>query len=468
MNLRPERARLALASALLTPLAPALWLYTIYRSRVLKKSPASTRGMWGHLPPSARLALRSRPTAPVIWMHAVSVGEVMAARVVARALRQVLAQRQVSARLFLSVTTDTGMETARAALKSGEVDAVGFYPIDAPAAVKRALNAVRPSVFVTLETELWPLFLSACRARGVRTLLANGRVSDRLARDGARLGFLFGPMLRGFSALLMRSPFDRARMKSLAGSQAQIFVAGDVKLDAVEPGSGQVEAAEAEAACWKQQLGVAPEQLLWAAGSTHPGEEELLARVYKQLKAEFPALRLLLAPRHTERAGEVLALLRGLGLAAVLRSESNSGERQDAVIVLDSVGELAQIYGCSAVAFVGGSLIERGGHNLLEPVLRGVPVAFGPHVANFRVAAALAQEHGLGRMVHDEGELSQALASWLHERQGTQREAARAEFAARVEVALRPHRGASRRVARAIVQALLGEEIEVDEAASST
>lgn len=460
MNQRSQRARLLLARAVLAPLAPALWLYTLYRRHVLHKSAASVRGMWGHVPASVRRALRGQPKAPVVWMHAVSVGEVMAARVVARALRQVLAERGQSARLFLSLTTDTGMDAARAALENGEVDAVGFYPIEAPTAVRRALNQVRPSVFVTLETELWPLFLSECRARGVRTLLVNGRVSDRLQRDGRKLGWLFAPMLAGFDALLMRSPFDAQRMRQLAGPSARILPIGDVKLDASEPGRGDA----GEAALWKQVLGVAPEQSLWAAGSTHPGEEEIVARVYKSLRAEFPRLRLLLAPRHIERAPQVLALLSQAGLPSALRSQicgaSTSGIAQDAVIVLDSVGELAQIYGASEVSFVGGSMIERGGHNLLEPVLRGVPVAFGPHVANFRVAAALAEEHGLGRMVRSEDELREALSAWLRERGGEHSQAARAEFARQVEAALRPHRGAARRAAQAIAQALAGQRID--------
>lgn len=453
--------RLLVLRALITPLSPALWAYTLYRRHVGRKSLASVRGMWGHISASTRRALRSQPRQPVIWMHAVSVGEVMAARVVARALRQVLAEQKLGAKLFLSLTTDTGMEAARAALRNGEVDAIGFYPIDAPTAVRRALNQVRPAVFVTLETELWPLFLAECRARGVRTLLANGRVSDRLQRDGKKLGWLFGPMLSGFDALLMRSEFDAQRMRELAGTGARILAVGDVKLDAAEPGQG-----DALSLLWKQALGIAPEQLLWVAGSTHPGEEEIVARVFKSLREEFPRGRLLIAPRHIERAPEVMSLLRQAGLPAVLRSQisaaSTCGE-DEAVIVLDSVGELAQIYEASEVAFVGGSLIERGGHNMLEPVLRGVPVAFGPHVANFRVAAALAQEHDLGRLVHGEDELRAVLSGWLRERQGGNREASRALFARRVEAALKPHRGASRRVAEAIVQAALQQEVAVGE-----
>jgi 3-deoxy-D-manno-octulosonic-acid transferase len=447
--------RLSLARAALLPLSPALWLYTIYRRRVLKKSAASTRGMWGNLPPAARRALRAKPAAPVVWIHAVSVGEVMAARVVARALRQVLEEQDTPARLFLSLTTDTGMDAARAALAAGEVDALGFYPIDAPTAVRRALGFVRPRVFVALETELWPLFLSECRARGVRTILVNGRVSDRLQRDGARLKFLFAPMLRGFDALLMRSPFDAERMQALAPG-ARIFKAGDVKLDAATPG----HAAPGEAARWKQTLGIAPEESLWVAGSTHPGEEEIIARAYSSLKAEFPHLRLLIAPRHIERAGEVLATLQRANLPAALRSQTPASTC-DAVIVLDTVGELAQIYAAAEVAFVGGSLIERGGHNMLEPVLRGVPVAYGPHIANFRVAAALVAEQNLGRQIGGEDELRQALASWLRERSGAGAEAARDEFAQRAATALEPHRGASRRVALAIAQAVRGEDVQL-------
>lgn len=468
MNLRSARSRLFLARALVTPLAPALWLYTLYRRYALRKSAASVRGMWGHASPATRRVLNRKPRQPIIWVHAVSVGEVMAARVVARALRQVLAEREVDALLFLSLTTDTGMEAARAALQSGEVDAVGFYPIDAPTAVRRALNQVRPHVFVSLETELWPLFLAECRARGVRTVLANGRVSDRLLRDGARLRRLFAPMLQGFDALLMRSPFDATRMRELAGAGAKIVAAGDVKLDAVQAGRSGIR----ESQRWRQVLGVAPGQLLWAAGSTHPGEEEAVARVYKSLRAEFPSLRLLLAPRHIERAGEVVALLRAAGLPAILRSQLGALEvaastcdgsgaaAQDAVIVLDSVGELSQIYAACEVSFVGGSLVERGGHNILEPVLRGVPVAFGPHVANFRVAAILAEQGGLGRMVAGEDELRFTLSAWLSERDGSGRQAALEEFARRAEQALAPHRGASQRVAQAIVQAALGEKIE--------
>lgn len=461
---RSAHLRLLALRALITPLSPALWAYTLYRRHIGRKSRASTRGMWGHVPAATRRSLRSdsrQPRQPVIWMHAVSVGEVMAARVVARALQQVLAERKMGARVFLSLTTDTGMEAARAALASGEVNAIGFYPIDAPAAVRRALNQIRPDVFVTLETELWPLFLAECRARGVRTLLANGRVSDRLQRDGQRLLWLFAPMLAGFDALLMRSEFDAARIRELAGPGARVLVAGDVKLDAAEAGGGDERALH-----WKQVLGIAPEQALWVAGSTHPGEEEIVARVFKSLRGEFPRLSLLLAPRHIERAGDVMALLREAGLPAILRSQisaaSTCGE-EDAVIVLDSVGELAQIYHASEVAFVGGSLIERGGHNMLEPVLHGAPVAFGPHVANFRVTAALAQESDLGRMVHGEDELRAVLSNWLRKGAGDKREASRAHFAQRVQEALGPHRGASRRVAEAIAQAALGQKVEVGE-----
>jgi 3-deoxy-D-manno-octulosonic-acid transferase len=455
-------------AALAAPLAPALWGYTQYRRRVQKKSAASVRGMWGHVPPASRRALHApagsqkhENRAPVLWIHAVSVGEVAAARVLARALRQVLAEREQAARVFLSVTTDTGMEAARGALAAGEADAVGFYPLDTPHAVRRALAAVRPRVFCSIETELWPLFLSHARACGVRLFLANGRVSDRLARDGARFGWFFRRVLGVFDALLMRSQADAERVRILAGPGANIIVAGDVKLDAVSQSD-----TEPSRARWREVLGLGAGELLWVAGSTHAGEEEAALGAHQYLRGEFPTLRLLLAPRHIERVPQVLALARAAGVPAVLRSHLGTvGCEAGGVIVLDTVGELAEAYGAGDAAFVGGSLIERGGHNVLEPVLRGAPVAFGPHTANFRAAVALVAEHSLGALVQDEAELGAAVAGWL--REATLSDSARAEFAARVGEAMRPHQGASRRVAQVLADALAsGSSAVLSEAAA--
>ena len=433
-------------NALLAPFLPALWGYTQWRREVRGKSAASTRGMWGHIPRSTVRDLRPDDmdkNTPVIWMHAVSVGEAMAARIVARALRN----EMPNARLGLSVTTDTGMETARAGQKAGDFDAVWFYPIDAPVAVRRALNQIRPQVFLTLETELWPNFLAECQARGIQTFLVNGRVSDRLLSSAPRLRRFYRWMLGNFDALLMRSPEDAARLKTAFGRVANVQVAGDVKLDAAPE-----SCAEDERKHWRQTLKVEENARLWVAGSTHDGEELIVARVWKRAcdgtDATNAPLRLLIAPRHIERAPQVLAALREAGFKAVLRSQLNDESSPQvlavAIVVLDTIGELAQIYSACDVVFVGGSLIERGGHNLLEPVLRGAPVLFGPHVMNFRGAAQLVAGHHLGQCVRDEDDLYQVLAHWLHD------ESATVDFEARMNAAVGEHRGAARRVAQTV------------------
>ena len=447
---RDANRRTTLAfNALLAPFLPALWGYTQWRREVRGKSAASTRGMWGHIPRSTLQDLRppdSDKNAPIIWMHAVSVGEAMAARIVARALRQEMPH----ARLGLSVTTDTGMETARAGQKAGDFDAVWFYPIDAPVAVRRSLNQIRPQVFLTLETELWPNFLAECQARGIQTFLVNGRVSDRLLASAPRLRPFYRWMLGNFDALLMRSPEDAARLKTVFGRVANVQVAGDVKLDAAPESCAGDERKQ-----WRQTLKVAENARLWVAGSTHHGEELIVARVWKRACAATNSnqpLRLLIAPRHIERAPQVLAALSEAGFSAILRSqlddENDLQVLAPAIIVLDTIGELAQIYSACDVAFVGGSLIERGGHNLLEPVLRGAPVLFGPHVMNFRGAAQLVADHHLGQCVRDENDLCQVLAHWMNDADAT------ADFDARMNAAVGEHRGAARRVAQTVRAAL--------------
>ncbi len=442
-----RRATLAF-NTLLTPFLPALWGYTQWRREVQGKSAASTRGMWGHIPRSALQNLRPshfHKNAPVIWIHAVSVGEAMAARIVARALREEIPD----ARLGLSVTTDTGMETARAGQKAGDFDAVWFYPIDAPVAVRRALNQIRPQVFLTLETELWPNFLAECKARGIQTFLVNGRVSDRLLASAPRLGRFYRWMLGNFDALLMRSFEDAARLKAAFGRVANVQVAGDVKLDVIT-----AECADDERSKWREILRLQSNERLWVAGSTHEGEEAIIANAWQKTRQELPktSLRLLIAPRHVERVPQVLATLHQRGYKTILRSQLNAKDAvqllADTIIVLDTIGELAQTYSACDVAFVGGSLIERGGHNLLEPVLRGAPVLFGPHVMNFRGAAQLVKSHNLGQCVHNEGELCAALLNWLNGNRAAD------DFAVRVNEAVGAHRGAAQRVAQTVRAAL--------------
>lgn len=431
-----DRLMFWLYNLILLPFVPAVGLYTLWRRYGQGRSAASLRGQWGHVPADVVQAMQG--DGPRLWLHAVSVGETMAARPVARALRSALPHCKIG----LSCTTDTGYETAQAAVRAGEADAVWYFPIDWPLPVSRALRAIKPDVFMTMETELWPNFLSLARRRGVKTFWINGRISDNVLRRAPRFAPLWRWMMGNLDAALMRSAHDAQRLRTLPASPPTVEITGDVKLDGVAPSDDK----SALRGQWRATLNIAEDAPFWVAGSTHAGEETMVLQAYQNLRPDLPHLRLLIAPRHIERVPEVVALIEQSGLTAARRS-APVPPADDAVIVLDTVGELAAIYAAADVAFVGGSLIVRGGHNMLEPVLHGVPVVFGPHVANFRAAAALTDTACVGTQVPDAAGLEAAARRWLTD------SAERAAVRDRSAAALAPHRGASHRVAAIIAAA---------------
>lgn len=434
-----SRTAYRIYNAALCPLLPAAWIYTQYRRYGLKKSPASVRGLWGFVPSEVDTALSTR-SGPRVWIHAVSVGETLAARPVARALREAMPDANIA----LSCITDTGFETAQSALKAGEIDATFYFPLDVPLAVKRTLKTIKPNALLLMETELWPNVLHLTRQSGAKTFLINGRVSDNLLQRAPKMGRLWRWMMGNLDALLMRSRFDAERMKQIGASRSRVHVMGDVKLDALPDD----EQNHAERARWKRVLGLDSE-VLFVAGSTHPGEEEIILDAFQTIRGKIEGARLLIAPRHIERAGEVETVIRAAGFNVLRRTQlkENSTDK-GAVFLLDTVGELSTVYAAAEVAFVGGSLIERGGHNVLEPLLRGVPVLFGPHVANFREAARFAQDSGGGKMVHNAEELAIAALLWLQneEKRNADVNGAREQ--------LREHCGAARRVADFVAREL--------------
>ena len=428
-----------LFNLLLAPFYPALFFYLWWRRNVKKKSAASVRGLRGIVPRDVSEALQNGK--PIIWLHAVSVGETMAARPVAKALKQAMPH----CRIGLSCITDTGFETAQAAKKAGEVDAVFFYPLDLPMFVNRALKSVRPDVFLTMETELWPNFLHLARKSGTKTVLVNGRISDRMLANVPKLKPLWRWIFSNLDGVLLRSQTDAARFEKLtkilnvAPTQS---ITGDVKLDATSPDDVEEIRRKAREK-WRPIFDVenAP---LFVAGSTHPGEEEMILNAFEKLQAEFTNARLIIAPRHIERADEVEKIIAQHKFSVLRRSKNETVP--GAVGLLDTVGELADLYAAADVTFVGGSLIPRGGHNMLEPVLRGVPVIFGPHIMNFRDAAKLVEDSGTGTRIDDENALCDAVAQWLRD------EEKRAAVPERAAHALKPHRGATKRVAEFVAQ----------------
>ncbi|MCX7829008.1 MAG: hypothetical protein N2315_07380 [Thermanaerothrix sp.] len=306
---------------------------------------------------------------PVAWFHGVSVGEVQAAWSVARALRDL----GYAGSLAVSSVTRTGMRTAQD-LMGSIADLFLGYPWDRRSWVRGFLERLGPSVYVVFETEMWPTLIWEAKSRGVGLLLANGRVSDRSFRRMMRLKGLYGDLLGCFDAIFPRSPLDRERLLALGAPEGALREGGDVKADGV-----------ALRRLMADLSGFSFRGDLFVAGSTHPGEDQEVLRAFIAARgAGFPDLRLALVPRHPERAGECLGLCAGLGLRAVPFSEDPCLGGEFDVVVVDRVGVLFSLYGLASAAFVGGSLVPKGGQNVMEPAVWGVPVMFGPHMEDFK------------------------------------------------------------------------------------
>jgi 3-deoxy-D-manno-octulosonic-acid transferase len=317
-----------------------------------------------------------------IWIHAVSVGEVLAARALVEPLRRRLPGRRV----FVSTTTVTGHEVARAKLTG--VDGLFYAPFDFAFAVRSVLGAIRPSLVVLVETEIWPNLIRESRRAGARVAIVNGRLSPRSFPRYRRIRSLLRPVLAEVDAFLMQAEPHADRARAIGAPADRVRVAGNLKFDAL-PSASRTKDLEALFA------GVSGPILL--AGSTVAGEEELVLQAYAAARQTVPGLRLVIAPRHPERFPEAAQRIEAAGLRHARRSAL--GERawaDEDVLLLDTLGELAHAYAFATVVFVGGSLVPAGGHNILEPALAGRAVVVGPHMENFQeIARSFLEEDAL-------------------------------------------------------------------------
>ncbi len=304
-----------------------------------------------------------------VWLHAASVGEVGAARELIAALRRRFPGRKV----LLTTFTATGRDLA---IRSAGADACVLAPLDHPWIVGRALRAFHPAALILIETELWPNLLRLCHRRGVPTLLLSGRLSPRSFGRYYFLRGLFSAVVVRLSAIGMQSEEDARRIKRLGADPRRVAVTGNLKR-AARPERREGKAAQNALRCKAD-----PAARVLVAGSTHRGEDEILIDAFKELRARFPGLMLVLAPRHPQRFGDVEQLLKQSGLRYIKRTEMNGQPLPD-ILFLDTLGELSEFYAIADVAFVGGSLVEAGGHNVLEPARYHTPVLFGPHTGNF-------------------------------------------------------------------------------------
>lgn len=333
-----------------------------------------------------------------LWIHAASVGEVRAVEPFLRALRG----RLPDAAIALTTTTVTGKELA---VRLGLADQVRLAPLDAGFCVGRVLDLWKPRALLLVETELWPNWIRAASRRGVPVAVLNGRLSDKALGAYLLLKFLWSPLLKRLFAVGAQSPLHAERFLRLGADPASTRSTGNLKYDAPLPDP-------ASRSGLRRKYGFRADDKVWICGSLHAGEEESVIAAFDELRAADPALRLVLAPRHLDRVGGAIRrLLEKSGLSYRLRS---MGAQTDAlVLVLDTLGELAEAYGVADWAFVGGSLVVHGGQNPLEPARWGVPVVFGPNMQNFQEMSELFLREGAALRVQDAAGLKEALRSWL-------------------------------------------------------
>jgi len=371
---------------------PLIWLRLWVRGR---KAPAY-RKRWGE-----RYGFYKQPLKPGgILMHSVSVGETLAAIPLVRALRH----RYPDLPITVTTMTPTGSERVLSAF-GNDVQHV-YLPYDLPDALNRFLNAVDPKLVLVMETELWPNLIAALHTRKIPLVIANARLSARSAKGYAKLGDFIRTLLRRITLIAAQNEEDGERFIALGAKRNQLTVTGSLKFDiSVTPQLAS------RAVTLRRQW--APHRPVWIATSTHEGEESAVIEAHQTLLREFPNLLLILVPRHPERFPDAINLVRQAGLSYITRSSGEVPSGSTQVVVGDTMGELMLLYGIADLAFVGGSLVERGGHNPLEAAAHAIPVLMGPHTFNFKdICARLTQADGL-ITVTDVASLSKEVASLL-------------------------------------------------------
>lgn len=357
--------------------------------------------LWGRLP-------ENTSAAPLIWIHAVSVGEVL----LLRPLVSRLQAARPECRLLITTTTLTGYRVLGDKFPQCQR---AYFPLDFTWAVKNALDRVRPQMVILAELEMWPNFLRVLSRRNIPTLLVNARLGEKSFKGYRRLAWLFRPALSTLHAVAVQTSEYAGRFLTLGVPQGRLHVTGSIKFDGVQCRRDN------PATRTLRSLFALPEDVpVWVAGSTQAPEEQIVLQVFENLKRRFPKLRLVLVPRHPERAAELTRMIRDRGHHVWRRSLATGGQGSqpafldaEPILMLDTVGELGACWGLADVAYVGGSLGSRGGQNMIEPAAYGAAVCFGPNTWNFRHVVDMLLNADAAKVVSDEGELEQFVAEML-------------------------------------------------------
>jgi len=381
-----------LYTAVIYPLVIWALAHLIWRSLHHGKYLSRWRERFGYVPPVE--------SEDVIWVHAVSVGEV---RTVER-LVEFLKNEYPDSQVLITTMTPTGANQVKKL--HGDSVLHCYVPYDLPGSVNRFLDRVHPRLAFIIETELWPNILRLCEQRSIPTLLINARMSQKSFRGYSLLPRMVKRMLERPAVMAARSKFDAERLLALGADPDRIRVTGNLKFDARLP-----EQTDKIAASLRERWG--KERPVWIAASTHDGEEKKVLGAFQAIRRNHPASLLVIVPRHPERFGQVEKLSRRAGFEVALHSDGESVPETTDVVVGDAMGELLQMYAAADVAFVGGSLVRHGGHNLVEAMVVGTPIVIGPHFFNFEQSSRTALEYGAAEQVRDSAELAVAVGQLL-------------------------------------------------------
>lgn len=336
----------------------------------------------------------------VIWVHAVSVGETAAAEPVVKEIKKKFPEYKI----LFSTITETGQEMAR---KIIDADSIIYFPLDFSIILKKYFRRIKPEAVVIMETELWPNFIRFASESDSRVFLANGRISDSSFSKYKYLGPFLRDMLNNIDRFSMQSEQDKQYILKLGAEEKKVVNNGNTKFDRDFVPDEKKEEREIRA-----EFGLFEDQPVFISGSTHPDEEKQLIPVFRDLKREFPELVMIIAPRHIRRTEEIEEIYQKEGIETVRRTEIATRD-DESVILVNTIGELSGLYIIADLVFVGGSLVEKGGHNILEPAAQGKPVFFGPHMFNFKDNVRLIKEYDAGVQVKDREELRVQLLDYL-------------------------------------------------------
>jgi 3-deoxy-D-manno-octulosonic-acid transferase len=341
-----------------------------------------------------------------IWIHAVSVGEAMAIKELVKELKRVYPTKK----FVISTVTPTGNKIAQRLVQEG--DFVTYLPLDFGLIIRHTLNKIKPSLFIIAETEIWPNLITQLYRRKIPVILVNARISDRAFFGYRKIKLLLKSVLEKISLFCAQTDRDAQRFQALGAPGEKVKVTGNMKFDVTDYTDSKKDYTD-----YRRKLALESKDRLLVAGSTHPGEEEMILGVYKDLLNDFPNLKLLLAPRHPERAQEVANLIKQFNFEplriSLLDSANWEFTNSRTVFILDTVGQLINYYAIAEIVFVGGSLIKKGGHNILEPASQGKPILFGPYMFNFRDIIDLFLIHQAAISVYNIEELKRKIKELL-------------------------------------------------------